>query len=176
MSFVRGSVKYQEKNFWEANPLIRYMQPFNEMYDTDDGGENSSKAMWCIYFFCDPNEDENIFYRVRNKEEMLKETFYPELDLKDPIFDKCKIAYPEMCLTSISKALKDKKDWLIKREQFIVNQEYSLDNFAELDKMASSSKKIWDEFKKTEDEFQVEKGKIEVKGGRKQSKAELKQI
>lgn len=172
MSFVRGAIIYKEGNFWDSNPLLRYIKPFDEMYAIDEGGDFSSKSMWCVYFIADPNEDENLFYRIPNKKEMLQQTFHPQVDWEDEVFVKCLEAYPHECLTSIQKALKDKKDWLLKRENFIVGHEYTLENYADLDKMASASKKIWDDFKQIEEDFQVEKGKLIVKGGRNLSKAE----
>ena len=176
MQFVKGSIKYADSNFWDVNPLVKFIQPFNELYNIDKGKEISSKYMWCIYFICDPNEKENIFYRVLDKETMLKETFFPEVDWTNEIYLKCKEAYPYECLTSIGKALKDKKEWLLKRERFLTSQDYNLDNSIELDKMASQSKKIWDDFRITEEEFQIESGKIIVKGGRQLSKTERKEI
>jgi hypothetical protein len=178
MSFVRGSIRYRDTNFWIANPLVQYIKPFNELFDTDGGEELSSRTMWCIYFMCDPDEDNNIFYRIpiKDRQDMLKETFHSSINWEDDLIKRCIEIYPDACLTSIQKTLKDKKEWLLKRESFITTQVYDLENYDKLDKMASASKKIWDEFKKTEEEFQAEKGKITVKGGRQQSKTERKEL
>jgi hypothetical protein len=71
-----------DQNFWDLNPQLIYFPPFSKAYDLDQGGKESSKIMWCVYFLADPDEENNRYYRMGpdRAKAALKEQFYPDID------------------------------------------------------------------------------------------------
>lgn len=198
MSLVEGTLYYDNANFWKLNPQLRFMKPFSDLYKDDESidKEISSKTMWCVVFMCDPDEETNKFFRIPEKEryEMLQDTFHPLFDMEDSLTKECLQQYPLMCLTSVQRALKDEKEMLIKRANFIKEQEYTLDKYElvtvgqramrvtlpgtakQLDTMHKATKSIMDNFKLVENEFFAEKSKAQLKGDRQESKSEKGEI
>lgn len=198
MNLVEGTLYYEDANFWKLNPQLQFIKPFDKLYNIDDSlnkGE-SSKTMWCIVFMSDPDEETNKFFRIPITEryEMLKETFHSLFNLEEEYTKACYEAYPELCLTSAQRALKDEKEMLIKRASFIKEQEYTLDKYElvpmgqrmvrvtlpgtakQLDTMHKATKSIMDNFKIIESEFFAEKSKSQLKGNRQESKSEKGEI
>jgi hypothetical protein len=198
MSLVEGTLYYEDANFWKLNPQLPFIKPFDKLYNIDDSlnkGE-SSKTMWCIVFMSDPDEETNKFFRIPLLEryEMLKETFHSLFDLEEEYTKACYEAYPEMCMTSPQRALKNEKEMLTKRANFIKEQEYTLDKYElvpmgqrmvrvtlpgtakQLDTMHKATKSIMDNFKIIESEFFAEKSKAQLKGDRQESKSEKGEI
>lgn len=199
MSLVEGTLYYEDANFWKLNPQLQFIKPFDKLYNVDDSlnKQESSKTMWCIVFMSDPDEETNKFFRIPHAEryEMLKETFYSLFDLEEEYTKACYEAYPEMCLTSEQRALKDEKEMLTKRAIFIKGQEYTLDSYEvitgpggrpvrvtmpgtakQLDTMHKATKSIMDNFKIIESEFFAAKSKAQLKGNRQESKSEKGEI
>ena len=198
MSLVEGTLYYEDANFWKLNPQLQFIKPFDKLYNIDDSlnKQESSKTMWCIVFMSDPDEETNKFFRIPHAEryEMLKETFHSLFDLEEEYTKACYEAYPEMCLTSAQRALKDEKEMLMKRATFIKEQEYTLDKYElvpmgqrmvrvtlpgtakQLDTMHKATKSIMDNFKIIESVFFAEKSKAQLKGNRQESKGEKGEI
>src|SRR5574343_1713696 len=46
-----------EEDFWNLNPEVKYINPFNKLYNhpIKEYVNYSSKIMWAIYMFSDPN-------------------------------------------------------------------------------------------------------------------------
>lgn len=198
MSLVEGTLYYENANFWKLNPQMKLIKPFSELYKEDESidKELSSKTMWCIVFMNDPDEDTNKFFRIPLTEryEMLQETFHALFDMEDALTKKCSDEYPLMCLTAVQRALKDEKEMLIKRANFIKEQDYTLDKYElvpmgqrmirvtlpgtakQLDTMHKATKSIMDNFKIIENEFFAEKSKAQLKGDRQESKSEKGEI
>lgn len=199
MSFIEYSIHYQEMNFWDANPQLKYIKPFSDLYNNDSSNnkEFSSKDMWCVFFMSDPDEENNKFFRIPYIEryEMLKETFNITFDLDNELIKECMKQYPLLCLTSVQRALKDEKEVLMKRADFLKSQDYTLDTYEmitgaggrlmrvtlpgtakQLDTMHKSTKAIMDNFAKIEADFLAEKVKSQLKGNRQESKSERGEI
>lgn len=195
MGLVQGSVFYEDTNFWDLNTQLKLIQPFNMLYARDDSSDKgiSSKEMWCIFFMCEPDEDENKFFRIPVDEryEMLKETFFSSFNKSNLIVKECMEQYPILCLTAVQRALKDEKEMLMKRAKFLKEQEYTLDKYdvitgpggrpvrvtlpgtaKQLDTMHKATKTIMDNFKLIENDFFSEKSQSQLKGNRKESKSE----
>lgn len=199
MSLVEGTIYYEDANFWKLNPQLPFIKPFNELYKADDSinKDLSSKTMWCITFMCNPDEDENKFFRIpyQQRYEMLRETYFELFDLEDEIIKKCMDEFPLACLTAPQRALKDEKEVLTKRAEFLKAQAYTLDTYElvpgaggrmnrvtlpgtakQLDTMHKATKTIMDNFKIIESEFFAEKSKSQLKGNRQESKSEKGEI
>lgn len=177
MGFVNKSIEYKNENFWGVNPQLCFMKPFSLLYnrDTSEDKELSSKDMWVIYFLSHPDEDENKFYRIPNKLEMLQETYH-NIDMEDALVKKCIEEYPEVCLNSVERALKAEKEQLLKRAKFLSLADYNYETMTALDNANAKTSKIYDNFEAIENKFLMHKESSRVKGGRKESASEKGEI
>lgn len=168
-------------NFWDLNPQLIFMIPFNKVYALDGGGFLSSAYMWTVYFISDPDETVNKFFKFgRVKiQSMLEETYFKENkpNWQEEAYVDALEAYPEVSLNAVQRAFLLKKQHIVARAKFLNEQEYTLDTVAKLDLAHGKTSKILDEYDKIEEKFFLEKSKgARVKGGRKQSKSEKGEI
>ena len=173
------SIKFDpEINFWDIHPHMIYITPFSKLYKTDGGGSESSKIMWCVAYICHPDEEENKFYRFGREEaeSILKETFYPELDTDNPIYNECIDAFPEAALDSVQRALLAKKESLRDRAELLKVEKYTLENSSKLDAMHKNTVKFMEEYDMILEKYINSKRSNIVKGGRSQSKSEKGEI
>lgn len=168
-------------NFWDLNPQLILIPPFSQLYSTDGGGDYSSKLAWSVYFVSDPDENENKFFRLGNREEIqdvLAETYFkeqvPDFELEEYL--NCVKAYPEVCLTSVQRAFMKKKRALLARGEFLDNTPYTSTTMKDLDYAHSKTVKIFEDYEKIENKFFAEKSKSRIKGGRSESKSEKREI
>jgi len=194
---VSSLVKYPinpNDNYWEVNPQVKYIKPFSEVYKLDDGGEHSSKFMYVVTFFCDPDENENKFFRM--SEEVRKknlEEFYPEMDWEDPLFQECLEAYPFECMNSIQRSLKEQLDSMKERTKLITSTERTLDHYLQddegnmiydksgkpifvkgtakqIDDLQKTTRKIYEDLEILMEKFMSQKAEdVRVRGGRKRT-------
>lgn len=181
-----------ELNFWELNPQIRYIEPFNEVYELDKGKEESSNIMWVTFFMCDPDNEKNKFYRykIEERKKFIEENFYPDVDWESELLVKSMEAYPQKCLTAIQKALKEEIDSMTERAKVLRETEYTvtkteiINNKAvritgtakELDDARAKTISLYENYRKLEEEFFQEKASTRVRGGRTLTKAETGEI
>lgn len=186
-----------DDNWWELNPQMKYYKPFSRLYERDDSPDHtySSKEMHVIFFMCDPDEELNIYYRMGDKErlEMLKETYAPEVDFEDEVWKECLEAYPFEMLDAIERALKIEKDQLKKRTKLIETTELTLDRTqiiedsrggqktatikgtaTQINQLQKDFPKIMQQYEEVEQRFLKSKEVAKVRGGSKLSKSEEK--
>lgn len=163
-------------NFWDENPQLIVMKPFSELYNRDKskGKDNSSREMWCMFFICDPDEDENKFYRIplEERKQMLKETYYENINYGDELFQFCVEQYPHVCLSALERTLKEQKEHLIKRSKALTTLDYTLETMKEIDNAYARNLKINEDFHKVETLFNNSKKEQTARGGRKLTMAE----
>lgn len=189
MSFVNVDKAYRpDSNFWELNPQLAIMPPFDKLYKEDDGGDLSSKKMWCIFFMSDPDEDDNKFYRVpiRERKEMLREVWCPEIDWEDEVIQECLTRYPYVCLTTLQRDLKEQKEMLIRINKYLDDLPLTIDTsdgktkipgtITQITKAKKELKVIYDYILQLEEQVSGEKSKTQVYGGRQETFSEQKLI
>lgn len=184
-------------NFWKKNPQIAFLDPFNKLYKSDDGGSHSSSLMWACFFFCDPDEEINRLFRIDEENRIIAiENYYPDLDWDDPLFQEVLEAYPFECLTSIERALKEEKDSLRARAKLLRETPYTIDEpmrndmgeiipdksgrpiiikgtATQLDNMRGKTQKIYEALETTLDKFLRSKEEsARVYGGREETLSE----
>jgi len=177
-------------NFWELNPQLTIFPPFNKLYNRDKAEDKtiSSKEMWCVFFMSDPDEEENLFYRIAydERKKVLIETFH-NIDWEDDIIQQCMDSYEMDCLSSIERELKMEIDSLRERSKLIRDTEYTLDGFEEingkfikilgtakqLDTMRAATPKLLENYDKLKQKFLNSKSKDgKVYGGRNETDTE----
>lgn len=168
-------------NFWDDNMQLAIIKPFSDIYDRDNDPSKikSSKEMVVIYFMCDPDPEENKFYRIPFKArlEMLKETFYADFNENDAIIKKCMDTYPHLALSAVKRALKEEIDSMVDRGLRIRNFNYedaSLEEIMKMDKIRGMTLNLAKNYEQLENIFLKDRGNERVKGGRKENKAEKK--
>lgn len=171
-----------DTNFWELNPHLIYVDPFSDLYhkDKSKNHEQSSKDMWCILWMSDPDEDTNKYYRipiVDGQRLKICKNFNPSFNAEDTLIVACKEAYPEVCLTTIERALKAEKEAIDKRAIFLQSAEYNYETMTMLDNAFSKTSKILEQYAKIYEAFvESKKKKIEILGQREQTSREKGRI
>lgn len=158
-----------EEDFWNLNPEIKYMKPFKEFQNYP----NSSKLMWAIYLYCDPN---SRFSRMEDddKAEEICSNYLEtdvnifELDDIKPIVE----AYQDKILTKLQRSYNRLLKKLEERDNFIFATKYTEDNGKKIDDMLANSSKIYQQLKAIENELETEKKAANIKGGRSESLSE----
>ena len=180
----------QAVNFWEVNPQFKIYPPFHLLYEKDKSKDKdfSSRQMWTIFFMCDPDENDNIFYRIAygERKKTLSETFVKDLDWDDVNFVKCLEAYPLECMTAVQRAYAEEKNQLQKRAKLIADTELTLDTTTfhegkvivikgtatQINMLQKDSLSIYQKYQKIEEEFIKDKQSARAKGGSKLTKSE----
>lgn len=119
-----------ELNFWELNPQVAYISPFNKLYETDNGGDDSSAHMWACFFISYPDEDKNFLFKLPPHEQ--KEAinrFYSDIRWDDPLFQDCVEEFPFACLNSIQRSLKEELESLKERSKTLRETPYTFDHY-----------------------------------------------
>lgn len=163
-----------ETNFWDFNGQLAIVAPFDKIYNLDKGGDKSSKLMTIVFFMCDPDEEKNRFYRLpeEDRKQMLKETYYPDIDWDNKLLVAAISKYPEVCLTAVARTLKDTKDFLTRRSEYLRTVPYNLETMKDIDMAISKSVKIYEDFEKIQQKF-VEHEKVgRIRGGRRETEVE----
>lgn len=182
-------------NFWVQNPQMIFFAPYDELYNMDKSKNHShsSRTMWVINFMQNPDDVENIFYRlpIEDRKEMLSSTFHKKLDWEDPVFKKCYNAFPTHCMSSIKRNLKIASESLGKTTELISETELTLDeSIIKMDdrgkeyvlnikgtapqimKLQKDFNIILERFDKLADKYITEKSKTRVQGGGRITKGE----
>jgi hypothetical protein len=141
-------------NFWEFNPQYKVM--FKEFYDSDKSKkkETSSKIMWSMMLCYHPKSD---FYNLPNKEEVIAKKFINDPKFKWESYVELKEMIVDSVLTQAEKSLDNWNRTLKKRDEFIHEQEFTLDHYDDkgrlakgsadqLDKMLANTNKLYQEY------------------------------
>lgn len=158
-----------EQNFWDIYPDFKIALSFKDLHKQDKsrGKVNSSKLMWFVAYTRDMNSK---FYNLHQEEKdaiigadyMKDENFYSnnKKDIDPLIKDYIKLMY-----TPSRQHLIDWDTKLLQRSQLIGSIPYTLENYEELDKMASNTPKIYKAISDLRAELDKEEGEGSLKGG-----------
>lgn len=86
------------KNFWELNPQLRIVEPFDEIYP-------ASEKMWGIFFWTEPDSNYNKLYTLDKPKrlESIRKYIDPEFDPVE--LDKYVLAYRKYCMSPEAREL-----------------------------------------------------------------------
>lgn len=170
-----------DKNIWDLNPQLKYYPPYGDLYDNDNSDDKlfSSRQMWCIVFFSDPDQERNIFFRNSPKERKAKiiERYGKDIDWEDPVFQKCLKSYPVDCMTMVQRAYAMEIDKLAERAELIRSTELTLDandpetgklikgTALQINALQKDASRIYEEYKKVETLFVEERKEMRAYGG-----------
>jgi hypothetical protein len=166
-----------DDNFWECNRELKYLSPFSKFYESDlsKNKEYSSRVMWAIYLFCDPESRfSRMFTSERRKE--IKDNYLKDdkFNWEDKSIEQLINGYEDKMLTKLQNSYNRLIKKLEERDNFISNTKYNEKNAATFDKMFANSAAIYKQLKEIEQQL-LEETKIgAIKGGRKESLSEKK--
>lgn len=155
-------------NYWELNPHVIYITPFNQLYENDSKNKSqSSKDMWCITWLNDSDEEVNKYYRLSKKERLeVCKSFNSKFDENDDLIKECIEKYPYLLLTADELAYKMQKDQLVELSIYLNSLPINEDTVELLVKLKAQMPKIFADFEKVEKQFMKQKGESRVRGGR----------
>lgn len=161
-----------DDNFWEYNPQYKYI--LSDFYNKDKSKDKnkSSKIMWGIYFRVHPKSD---FYRLPDKDTVIVTKWLKQPKFKWSSVENEEAIFIQSTLTQAEKSLIAWDDTMKKRDTFIHDQNFTLDEYDErgkvikgtadqLDKMLANTSKLYGEYFKitkelSNDEIKRGKGK-----------------
>ena len=180
-----------EVNFWKNNKQLKHIEPYKTLHDLDDGGEMSSKTMWCVWLMLDPNYDNKIgkIKDIKERKSAIL-SYNPTLDFEDKLFNDVLTAYPQDCLTPAAKAFQKEQETLVKLADEI--QQYLSDNKLTFDQeidtgrgtrilkgtatqavdMKTKVAKLYPIFDNIKKQFEEEQSQIRIYGGGKETAME----
>lgn len=153
-----------DENYWVLHPQLKTVKLFKDLYSSDKSKKKikSSKLMWAIALYIDPN-DQNVWRNTNDKDKKeLIATDYLEdskFNWEDKLTQELIEEYKSRCLTIPEKELVRLLTKLEQRGKFLDSTNYSLDAYKEdskgkitlvkgtadqLDKMMASTGKIYD--------------------------------
>lgn len=174
-------------NFWTLNPQIKLIEPFNKVFNLDNGDDASSKLMWAIWLFSDPNYINKLGKQPYELKLKAVKIFCEDFDQNDPLISECLKVYPDRCLSPAARAFKMEEESLQNRNE-IFKQNYTFDevitdmngnpvisktgivqiipgNSSKLDTMRKNSKSIYDQYSQIRQLFEEEAREAKVFGG-----------
>ena len=151
-----------ENSFWKTYPELTIPEAMNKFYTEDKtkGKVKSSKVMWAIHMSEHP---ESKFYNNPDKRNILATSF-----IKDPKFnwDKIKDIIGEYKATALSPAERALQNWdeiMVLRDKSIKElykvaiKDKDTDELVKIDKMMTSTPKMFDDYKKIKQSYEEEK-------------------
>lgn len=176
------------ESYWELHPMLQNMRPFNILFakDKSKGKKESSKLMWAIAMYVDPNKN-NAY---KNMDSKTKRNLIAEDHLDDKEFnwehpeivDLCE-GYSLHCLTILEKEMVDFEEKLTQRGKFLKKVNYTMDEYGEngriekgtadqLDKMMLNTGKLVAEMENINEKLSKAELDGQLKGGATESAAE----
>ncbi len=165
-------------DFWKTFPQFETIEEFSKIKSL----KNSSKIMWAIAMFCEPDSSKNIWANIPSEErkEKLKSDFLKSkvFTWDSPSIDKAVSIYKQLILTQAKRSLIAWRENMEDRDNFLKKQKYSLDSYDEdgnlikgnaeqLDKMHSRTAKFYDELSQIEERLEEEEAKQKTGKGNK---------
>lgn len=157
-----------DKDFWEQNPDVKYIPPFNKLYKKKFGGE----MMWVLYFLEDPK---SVFHRQgpAEKREIISET-YIEGRFKMEDCEEYVEAYNRECLTEAERAYKKWGEMLNSFQEHFMSLDFKK-SLADKLKMLKEIDTLWKSYIQAE-RMAKEELRYRVKGDRIESIIETGEI
>ena len=124
-------------NFWESNPQMKIL--FAEEFKK----KVSSSHMWGLFLYAHPSS------KLYNESPSIRKSIILKDFAKDLAFDDYKETLSKIERFVLTKAEKLLSTWerkLHERDEFINEQQYSIETYDILDKMLGVTPKLWDQY------------------------------
>jgi len=142
-------------NFWEVNPQLKLIKEFKALYDLDNSDDKSysSKQMWFIFFMCESDMEINKFATMdpEKRIDILKDTFFKDIDENDEYLNDAIDIYPEICMTLEERALADAYLSVRRLHKFLRNVRYTEDNVSKITSALKNLKVVYSDLEEAKD-------------------------
>lgn len=162
-------------SYWEYNPQHKLL--FKEVIDKYK--TKSSTIMWAIALFSHPDESISLLYRlpVEERKQTIKANYAPTIDWEDPFIEDLINKWEYTALDTVTRILKNEKDSLVKRDEFLRTQEYDFDTMALLDAAKAKTPKLWENYEVVAKKYIEAHGDNgQIFGGRRESISEQRKL
>ena len=155
---------FKNKNFWKLHPELAILFPIYEK-DKSKGKEETSTIMWAIHL-CEALDSK--FYNLPNKYTLISDKFLGDKKFKWIKYKDVIETYKEVVLNDAERSLTLWNETMRIRSRAIKEMfqaainESDTDELVKLDKMLSTTPKMFDDYKKIRKDY--EESKITKKG------------
>lgn len=162
----------EDNNFWEFNPQFKSFEPFNSLYKKDKtkGKWKSSQIMWAVAYLKDPD---SILYAMpeEDRREAVEKDYIQIENFSFDDYQEIVDKFEELVTTQAERSLENFYKKLKERDEFLNNQNYSLELISEkgtttvaalLDDMMSKTQKLYDSYKNIKEKVEEESGTKET--------------
>lgn len=165
-----------EENFWNLNQEIKYMSPFKKLFDSDLSKDKqySSKIMWAIYLYTDPDSRFARMAEDEKREEIKFNYLNEDFNWEEESIKELIQGYQDKLLTKLQRSYLRLLKKLDDRDSFISKTPYNEKNAKTLDTMFANSSDIYKQLTEIESQLSEERKSGQIKGGRKESLSERK--
>jgi hypothetical protein len=185
--FVQTPERFDiESNFWNYNYWLKFIKPFDDVFNMDDGKIMSSKFMWAVWLYADPSYQNKIGKLQEDEKKSAISTYNPDFDFKDDLVNKCIVAYDEHCLSDAARILKRTLNNLSRYQEAFEKQmdgtELTFDELVEVGKnkwinkkgtasqlldVSAKLTKTWKDYEPIKRVFEEEQHSMQLYGGNK---------
>ena len=178
---VNGNFDIEEIDFFRANPLLRYIEPFSTIRE-NKSQKIASKICWSVYLFAD-NSPSNKIYDLPDDQKLSSIKRYYKTFNPDEKYTALLIKhYPTVCMTPIQRSfaaedrsirkrtamqqrIDDYLEQLVKDDPSVIIKRENKELLQLAEKMRADSLKIYNSYNKAKDLFDKETEKLRLHGG-----------
>lgn len=158
-----------ENNFWKEYPELLVLEHTLKFYesDTTKGKSYSSKVMWGVFLIHYPD---SLFYNAPNKVELISKSHLKDEKFKWEPLQKVVDEFKNVALTTAERSLNNwneimtLRDNSLKEMYKLATKNKDTDELVKLDKMLSSTPKMFEDYNRVKETFDNEKLKKTGKG------------
>jgi hypothetical protein len=170
-------IDYTKISFWKEYPELSIAPGLDKLYkkDTSKDKMESSLLMWAIHL-CESLESK--YYSNPNKYETIAKTILKDEKYNWKKYNDIIDFYKECCLTDAERALTLWNDTMrlrsisLKEMYQAAFDDNDTDELVKLDKMLSTTSKMFDDYKKIKADYEAEKTQKKGKGNSSMSDAD----
>ena len=173
---------YKESgDFWRQNPQLTLHPDLQEFYKSDKskGKQLSSRLMYAVVFVCDTSE-ENKFsnYPIKDRkflvsQEIIGNAKFNWEEEKIVILIK---AIEGLLLTPLRRSANNWRKKLEERDAFLASTPYTMENAQELDKILSSTDKLYSQYERIMKSLAKEEQETQSRGNQQLSLSDKDEI
>jgi len=161
MNFKRFEQFDSTKNFWNEFPEFKAVDCFNNLYhvDTSKDKVKSSTFLWAIHYCLHPK---SAIYNDSAKWEQVNKTMLKDspVNWDSPDVMELTQQYLELALSPGERAFHSWCGMILKRDKFLKDLEYNLENGKALDAMHKTTHSIYQDFEKIQKILKAEQDSV----------------
>jgi len=160
-------------NFWKVNPQAKIA--FDNIYKNDKSKDKveSSTIMWAIALYVD-NSKSNMYRNlsIEDRKDLITEEYLKNSKFDWKLYKEEIDLYKKLNLTKNQSNLLEIEDKLDQRSKVLNDEEYTIDNALDLDKIIINTKSVFEVHRLLKDAVDKEEADSTTRGGRVESASE----